>query len=165
MTFGEIKTLVADRFSGTEFREYNLEIQPGLVVPAALLADVCTFLHTCELTYFDYLSCLTAIDNGPEAGTMEVIYHFYSIPYHHALAVKVEVKRNNTIECMPEIPSVAHIWATANWHEREAYDLLGIHFTGHPDLRRILLPANWEGHPLRKDDRLPEAYHGIKVKY
>lgn len=91
---------------------------------------------------------------------MEVVYHLYSIPFNKALAVKIIVPRDH-----PEVPSVAHIWRTANWHEREAFDLLGIHFAGHPDLRRILLPADWEGHPLRKDYQEQSTYRGISVKY
>ncbi|MEX0602057.1 MAG: NADH-quinone oxidoreductase subunit C, partial [Bacteroidota bacterium] len=65
----------------------------------------------------------------------------------------------------PHIQSVSGVWGTANWHEREAYDLIGIVFDGHPDLRRILLPYDWEGHPLRKDYKVPEFYNGMKVPY
>ena len=117
-------------------------------------------LHRTEGLYFDFLSCLTGLDNGPEAATMEVIYHLASVPYNYQLAVKVTVDREN-----PEVDSVSDIWKSANWHEREAYDLLGIRFRNHPDLRRILLPADWEGFPLRKDYREQEKYHGIHVAY
>jgi len=65
----------------------------------------------------------------------------------------------------PHVPSVESVWKTANWHEREAYDLIGVVFDGHPDLRRILLPDDWEGHPLRKDYKVPEFYNGMKVPY
>ncbi len=129
------------------------------------IALVCQELHENEHTYFDCLSCLTGLDNGPEAGTMEVIYHLYSIPYDLKVALKVLIPRNSEREALPEVPSVSHIWRTAIWHEREAYDLLGIRFTRHPDLRRILLPNDWEGFPLRKDYPLQERYHGIKVEY
>jgi NADH-quinone oxidoreductase subunit C len=79
---------------------------------------------------------------------------------HHKIAVKVKcTKEKNTV------PSVAEIWRTAEWHEREAYDLVGIVFEGNPDLRRILCPEDWEGHPLRKDYKVAEFYHGIKVPY
>lgn len=124
------------------------------------LPDFMHFLHTDKDLFFDQLSCLTGIDNGPEANTLEVIYHLYSIPFNQSLAIKVIVPREN-----PVVPSVAHIWRTANWHEREAFDLLGIRFSNHPDLRRILMPADWEGHPLRKDYQEQTSYRGITVKY
>ena len=89
-----------------------------------------------------------------------MLYHLYSIPHDIHLALKVELDRTK-----PEVDSVTEIWKTADWHEREAYDLLGIHFKNHPDLRRILLPDDWEGHPLRKDYVEQEKYHEIKVKY
>jgi NADH-quinone oxidoreductase subunit C len=124
------------------------------------LLPVCRILHQHETTYFDMLSCLTGIDNGPEAGTMEVVYNLYSIPFDHHLALKVVISREN-----PETDSVTSVWKTADWHEREAFDLLGINFKGHPDLRRILLPADWEGHPLRKDYKQQEYYRNIKLDY
>ncbi len=124
------------------------------------LPAVCQLLHTHEACYFDMLSCLTGLDNGTTQQTMEVVYHLYSIPYEHKLTLKVVVPREN-----PVVPSVSHLWKTADWHEREAFDLLGIVFSNHPNLRRILLPEDWEGHPLRKDYQAQEYYHGIQVKY
>jgi len=94
-----------------------------------------------------------------------VIYHLNSIPFEHSFVLKVEVTRNKEDEPLPQVFSLTPIWKTADWHEREAYDLVGIDFIGHPDLRRILLPADWQGHPLRKDYKEQEFYHGIKVKY
>ena len=78
--------------------------------------------------------------------------------------LKVLVPRNTGSSKLPTVPSIAHIWRTADWHEREAFDLVGIQFTGHPDLRRILLPTDWVGHPLRTDYQEEEQYHGIKTK-
>jgi len=103
---------------------------------------------------------LTGLDNGVEKSTMEVLYHLYSIPYNHNIVMKVETDRGN-----PIVDTVSSVWRTADWHEREAYDMFGIKFNNHPDLRRILLPADWEGFPLRKDYQEQEYYHGIKVKY
>jgi len=90
----------------------------------------------------------------------EVVYHLASLSHGHRIVLKAIVPRDD-----PHIASVAAIYPTANWHERETYDLMGIVFDGHPDLRRILLPDDWEGHPLRKDYVFPESYHGISNKY
>ncbi len=141
-----------------------------LTVPAERIAEVCMLMHTHEECYFDMLSCLTGLDNGVEKaamdiGTMEVIYNLYSIPFEQALMLKVIVSRNKDNEALPQVPTVSHIWKTADWHERETFDLMGIMFTNHPDLRRILLPEDWVGHPLRKDYEAQEYYHGIQVKY
>lgn len=132
----------------------------AIVVPALEIKKVCQELHQNPSTYLDMLSCLTAIDNGIEANTMEVVYNLYSIPFNHHLMVKVILPRENSA-----IDSVSEIWRTANWHEREAFDMYGIKFTGHPDLRRILLPADWEGHPLKKDYVHQEYYRDVKVEY
>jgi NADH-quinone oxidoreductase subunit C len=104
------------------------------------------------------LACITGIDSGAEQ--LEVVYSLYSIPNNVHLQLKVAVSK-----ATPKVPSLCSLWAGANWHEREAYDLLGIEFEGHPDLRRILLPGDWEGHPLRKDYKAQDYYHGIKVAY
>lgn len=124
------------------------------------LVNVMDTLYRDETTYFDMLSCVSGIDNGEQAATMEVVYNLYSIPFNHHLMIKVLLSREK-----PEIESVSHIWKTANWQEREIFDMYGIHFKNHPDLRRILMPADWDGHPLRKDYKHQEYYRGIKVEY
>ena len=129
-------------------------------VPATHLKVAMNFLHSDPRLYFDMLSCLTGLDLGEESGQMEVIYHLCSIPKGLSLAIAVKLERTD-----PMVSTVSDIWRTANWHERETYDLLGIHFDGHPDLRRILLPNDWEGYPLRKDYQHQEYYHGMKVEY
>lgn len=138
--------------------------QPILQIPSELLLDLCIFLQKDEHLYFDFLSCLTGIDNGPERGTMEIIYHLTSIPYQTTVILKVIIPRKD-INNLPSVSSVSSVWQTANWHERETFDLLGIHFKNHPDLRRILLPNDWNGYPLRSDYQEQTSYHGIKVKY
>ncbi len=145
--------------------ELNLSVElmeksGQLTVLSQDLLTICDFLWRNPNTYFDSLSCVTAIDLGEETGQMEVIYTLYSIPFHITMHLRVLVNREK-----PEVPSVCSIWKTADWHEREAYDFFGIQFLGHPNLTRILLPADWEGHPLRKDYVEQERYHGIKVKY
>lgn len=166
MTFEAIVDLIKEKLGEEVVLATDTKSTPPTVqVMPEKIAAICQELHENEQTYFDYLSCLTGLDNGTETGTLEVIYHLYSIPFHLHLTLRVEVARNKEGEPLPEVPTVSHIWRTANWHEREAYDLVGIHFTKHPDLRRILLPNDWEGHPLRKDYPLQERYHGIKVAY
>ena len=89
-----------------------------------------------------------------------MIYHLYSIPFNRSLALRVVLPRDN-----PEVESLAGIWKSANWLEREVFDMYGVRFRGHPDLRRILMPADWEGFPLRKDYQHQETYHGVTVTY
>jgi len=166
MEYDQIKSLIVSMFGDSiVLKEDKTSLQPSMTIPVEKILEVCQFLHVQPQLYFDFLACITAIDNGAEVGTMEVIYHLNSIPYEHTLVLKVEVPRNKEDEPLPKVPSLTPIWRTADWHEREAFDLIGIDFVGHPDLRRILLPADWEGHPLRKDYKEQEEYHGIKVKY
>jgi NADH-quinone oxidoreductase subunit C len=124
------------------------------------LLPVCHELFKNPQTYFDMLSCVTGIDNGPAVGTIEIAYNLYSIPYNLHLMLKVSLPRDNG-----EVDSLSGVWKTANWHEREIFDMFGVTFKNHPDLRRILLPADWEGHPLRKDYKQQEYYKKIKVDY
>lgn len=133
-----------------------------LTVPKEQLHQVCFFLHTEPALYFDHLACLTGIDN-PEKKTIEIVYNLYSVTKRLKIDLRVVLER--TAEELPSLPSVSDIWGAAEWHEREAYDLLGVRFEGHPDLRRILLPEDWEGYPLRKDYQEQEKYHGLTVKY
>lgn len=109
--------------------------------------------------YFDMLSCVTGIDNGL-ASDMEVAYNLYSIPFNHQLMIRVKLDRKE-----PKVESVNHLWRSANWLEREVFDMYGIVFLNHPDLRRILMPADWEGYPLRKDYQHQGYYREIKVAY
>jgi NADH-quinone oxidoreductase subunit C len=132
----------------------------SLLIDASAMILVCDHLHKNPETYFDMLTCITGVDNGPETGTMEVIYQLYSIPFNHSLMLKVILPREN-----PEVESVTAIWKSANWLEREVYDMFGVNFLNHPDLRRILMPADWNGYPLRKDYKHEETYRGIKIDY
>lgn len=159
-TFSEIKSLISEYFPESILGE-DLNASPkALLINSKFIHAVCEILHVSEHTYFDMLSCLTGIDNGPERGSMEMVYNLYSIPFDHHLMLKVKLERLS-----PEIDSVVDIWKTADWHEREAFDLLGITFKNHPDLRRILMPKDWVGHPLRKDYQEPDKYHGMTVVY
>ncbi|RIJ37821.1 NADH-quinone oxidoreductase subunit C [Pontibacter oryzae] len=167
MTFAELQQFILNTFGAEVILEAKPDgLQPYLLVQPERLSDICLELHDNPQTYFDFLSCLTGIDNGPDAGTMEVVYTLYSIPYDDHLTLKVQVPRNNTPEqAMPQVPTVSHIWRSADWHEREVFDMYGIYFKDHPDMRRILCAADWEGHPLRKDYVHQDYYHGIKVPF
>ncbi len=169
MTFSDISTLLSNHFTtGADLpgaiSVNTANFQPYLLVPADRLTVLCQFLRDDERLFFDLLACITAIDNGAEINTIDVLYNLTSIPYEHNLMLKVVVPRQTNQPDLPVVPSVAHIWRTADWHEREAFDLVGIRFGGHPDLRRILLPTDWIGHPLRTDYREDEQYHGIQTK-
>jgi NADH-quinone oxidoreductase subunit C len=160
-----IKEIILSKFGEEAIvKENNTGLQPSLEVKTSLIAEICLELHQNPSTFCDYLSCITGIDNGVEKGTIEVIYHIYSIPFDKHIILKVVEPRGDEKQ-LPSVPTVSTIWKTADWHEREAFDLLGIYFEGHPDLRRILMPNDWEGHPLRKDYKEQETYHGIKVAY
>ncbi|MEC3880407.1 NADH-quinone oxidoreductase subunit C [Parapedobacter sp. 10938] len=138
--------------------------QPALVIPIQKVAAVCLFLRDHKETYFDFLSCISAVDNGVESGSFSVVYHLASIPHRYQLTLKVTIENDRRLDNLPVVPTVTGVWRTADWHEREAFDLVGIYFEGHPDLRRILLPEDWEGYPLRKDYEEAETYHGIAIK-
>jgi len=118
-----------------------------LVVPRAQITEICAFLKTAPGLEFNFLSDVSGVDRGPEEEPrFEVNYHLFSTTKYHRLRLKVLLNEEDT-----HVATVTGIWRTANWHERETYDLFGVIFDGHPDLRRILLPDDWQGHALRKD--------------
>ncbi len=160
MKLDQLKELIQSEFPDSIIGEDENSSPQALLIKPEFIHSVCVLLHANEQTYFDQLSCLTGLDNGPESETMEVIYNLYSIPYDLHFMIKVVLDRPK-----PSVDSVSDIWNGANWHEREAYDLYGIHFNNHPNLRRILLPNDWEGFPLKKDYVEQEKYHEVKVKY
>ena len=159
----KIQLLLKGEVHEAAVQDVQLEgLQPALYIHSDYLVDVCRFLRDDKRYYFDFLSDIAAADYHPE-GYFEVVYHLASIPYQTQLTLKVKLPAERSTDTLPELPSVSEVWKTAEWHEREAYDLMGIFFTGHPDLRRILMPDDWEGFPLRKDYEDPESYHGIPI--
>ncbi len=129
--------------------EIALEIVPDGIVP------VCRFLK--EEQQFVRLSDVTAVDWHPADPRFEVVYHLHSIARNERLRLKCRVSGDE-----PSIDSVICVWRSADWYEREIFDLFGIEFRNHPDLRRILMPENWEGHPLRKDYPVHGYNYGYK---
>ena len=164
MSFEEIKELLTSKF-GPEIiiKEETSGLQPAFVIQPAKITEVCLELRDNEKTYFDLLECLSGIDYGIEENMFGVVYNLASIPYKSQLTLKVIKYHDRSREELPSFPTVSSVWHTAEWHEREAFDLLGIQFENHPDLRRILLHDDWEGYPLRKDYKAQEYYKGIKV--
>ncbi len=149
-------------------------LDPWIDVAPAGIVPVSTYLRDEKDLRFNMLNCITAIDYcEPDAKKaakvtwqphLELVYHLWSVPHRRSLVLKVNLPRwkDDVPGQLPEIDSVAGVWSTADWHEREVYDLSGIYFAGHPNLRRILCPEDWVGHPLRKDYEMPLEYHGIR---
>ncbi len=134
------------------------EGEPAIRVQPAAIVRVAEHLKRTPDLAFDCLSNQSGVDY-PARGEIEIVYHLFSYQLRHALVVKVSVPREQ-----PALATVSTVWRTAIWQEREIFDLLGVVFEGHPDLRRILLPEDWVGHPLRKDFVEPVEYHGISTK-
>lgn len=155
MTPEEITNKLRERF-GDAVQEVNLDgFLPFALVNSSKIAEVCEFLKDDDDLKFDFLSNLGGRDLGEQ---FEVFYMLYSYNRRHSFTIKTRTTRDN-----PHVPTVAGVWRAAEWHERETFDMFGIVFDGHPDLRRILLPSDWEGYPLRKDYVYPESYGGIKL--
>lgn len=147
----------------SEFADSIIELKEDkvsdtfIVIDSKKVLDICLFLRDSEELLFDYLSCLSGMDNKTSLG---VVYHLFSTKYNHKITLKAILDKNS-----PSLLSVEGVWKSANWHEREAFDMFGIKFEGHPNLIRILSPYDWEGYPLRKDYKTPEYFHGFKVPY
>jgi NADH-quinone oxidoreductase subunit C len=165
-----LKAKFGDAITGANFDA----IDPWIEVAPERLVEVCEHLKTDPALRFDMLNCITCVDywmadeaKMQKAGMtprLEVVYHLSSIAKKHTLVVKVVLPRwRDGVEGeLPQVPTVCGVWRTADWHERETYDLSGIEFVGHPDLKRILCPDDWVGHPLRKDYVQPLEYHGMR---
>ncbi len=149
----KIYDVLSEKFSGRILQYVESTFPPSVVVDPAAIVEVCVFLKTAPEMDFTSFLCLSGVDLK-EQGKMAVVYHLASMKQNHTMALKVELDRNN-----PHVRTVEQVWPGANWFEREAFDLLGIVFDGHSDLRRILMPEDWEGHPLRKDYVYPKQYH------
>ncbi len=144
MEFGPIEKLKS-KFGGRLGEAVEFRGEWSIYVSKADLIEVLKFLKTEPGCEFNFLSDLTSVDLFSQKPRFEVLYHLFSIPLKHRLRVKVKIEEEE------KVPTATAIWNAANWHEREVYDLMGIVFEGHPDLRRILMRDEWVGHPLRKD--------------
>lgn len=152
-------------------------LDPFVIVDPARLVDVCLFLRDDLRLKFEMLNDVSGVDylepdakKAAKAGFephLEVVYHLSSFTYpgrRFTLKLVLPRWKNHSVGELPEAPSVVGVWKTADWQEREVYDLIGVLFNGHPNLVRILLSDDWAGHPLRKDYEFPLEYHGIRCR-
>ncbi|MBI5482242.1 MAG: NADH-quinone oxidoreductase subunit C [Deltaproteobacteria bacterium] len=147
-TFGEI---VSDFTEGSGIKDPFCRVKPER------LLEVMRTLRDHPALQFDFLESITAVD-WPKSSEIQLVYHLFSYPLRHDFVLKVTLGRE-----APNVASLAALWDSADWLEREQYDLMGVVFAGHPDLRRLLLPEDWDGHPLRKDYRQPAEYRGMRT--
>ena len=174
MKIAEIYEKLTQKFSG-KITGSNLEaLDPWIEVAPAAIVEVAEFVKTDPDLKFDALNDLCGVDYcepdpkkvakfGHEPH-VEIVYHLYSYTHKHYLVLKVKLPRwkDGQTGKIPEMPTVSGVWSIADWHEREAFDLMGVEFIGHPNMRRILCSEDWVGHPLRKDYEFPLEYHGIR---
>jgi len=158
MEAAEIHNALRAEFDHAIGEELGAEEWPVLPVEGARIAEVCTFLRDHESLQMDCLSNLTGVDL-PDENQIQVHYNIFSYKFRHQLTLCA-----GTIRLDPSLPTTCGVWPAANWLERECFDLFGVRFVGHPDLRRILMPEDWVGHPLRKDFVEPDEYHGISTR-
>ncbi len=151
----EISALLTEKFSAKVLASKQDAVNPWSEVEASSLLEICRFLREDSRLRMDHLELLGGVDY---ADHMEVVYILYSMEHRHRYTVRCRLPRE-----APAVKSVESVWAIANWHEREAYDMFGIGFEGHSDLRRILCPDDWEGYPLRKDYVFPKSYWDMPV--
>jgi NADH-quinone oxidoreductase subunit C len=177
MTATEIAAALEEKFGAAIVAKNLTGLDPSVTVQPDKLVGVCTFLRDDPRLKFELLNDITGVDylepdakKAAKAGFephLEVLYHMSSFTYPgRRFTVKLVLPRwkDDKSGELPEVPTVSNVWRTADWHEREVYDLVGITFTGHPDLRRILMADDWIGHPLRKDFEYPLEYHGIRCR-
>jgi NADH-quinone oxidoreductase subunit C len=157
----EILQLLQEKFAEKILKSDIATVDPFVTVAPESIVEISAFLKDQPALAFDTLMCLSGVDykgSKTEPDRIEVVYHLFSMKHRHQIVLKVQLPREN-----PAIATVENVWAIANWHEREAYDMFGIHFEGHSDLRRILCPDDWVGYPLRKDYEQPATYRGMPV--
>jgi NADH-quinone oxidoreductase subunit C len=176
MAPADIVATLEDRFGPAITGKKLDTIDPWVTLDPSRLVEISTFLRDDPRLRFDLLNCITLVDyletdpkKAAKAGFdphLELVYHLSSFTHRHRFVLKLMLPRwkDGVAGQLPEVESVSGIWATADWHERETFDLGGVMFTGHPDLRRILLAEDWEGHPLRKDYEFPLEYHEIRCR-
>jgi NADH-quinone oxidoreductase subunit C len=155
LSFEQIHQRLAGQFGEAIGPLQPAKKDPFCTFAPARLLEICRFLKREPDLWFDFLEDLTATDH-PKENLIRVVYHFYSYRHRHLFIAKAEVNRQDS-----ELDSLEPVWKAANWMEREVYDLFGVRFRGHSDLRRILMPDDWIGSPLRKDYSEAGGYRDI----
>jgi NADH-quinone oxidoreductase subunit C len=155
MNAQEIAGLLTEHFGEKILESKPEDMNPWGLVDHNSILEICQFLRLDGRLFMDHLELLGGVDYKEY---IEVVYIVYSMKHRHRYTLKCRLSRE-----YPKIPTVESIWAVANWHEREAFDMFGVVFEGHSDLRRILCPDDWEGYPLRKDYKTPESYGDVPV--
>jgi len=155
MTTNEIHERLRAQFGDAVGPLSEPKVDPFATVQAARIVEVCRWLKDTPGVEIDFCEDLTAVD-WPKRNAIEIVYHLFSYKHRHGIVLKVEADR-----AKPVVPTLEGVWKAANWMEREVYDLFGVTFSGHPDLRRVMLPDDWVGHPLRKDYQEAGGFHGI----
>jgi NADH-quinone oxidoreductase subunit C len=155
MTPQEIAVLLIEIFGGRILESKPEAMNPWSAVEPSSLPDICRFLRSDERLEMDHLELLGGADYKDR---IEVVYVVCSVKLHHRYTLKCRLPRD-----APKVHTVESVWSVANWHERETFDMFGVDFEGHSDMRRILCPDDWEGYPLRKDYIFPKTYRDMPV--
>ena len=155
MTPLEIAALLSEQFGERILESKPDDMNPWSAVDPSCILDVCRFVNSDDRIKMDHLELLGGVDYQDR---IEVVYVLYSMKHRHRYTLKCRLSREE-----PKVATVESVWAVANWHEREAFDMFGVVFEGHSDMRRILCPDDWEGYPLRKDYKAPESYLDMPV--
>jgi NADH-quinone oxidoreductase subunit C len=155
MTPQEIAALLTEKFGSRILESKPDAMNPWSAVEPGAILEVSQFLRGEERLSMDHLELLGGVDYKDR---IEVVYVLYSMKHRHRYTLKCRLPRAE-----PALQTVESVWSVANWHEREAFDMFGIVFEGHSNLRRILCPDDWEGYPLRKDYKFPKTYGDMPV--
>jgi NADH-quinone oxidoreductase subunit C len=155
MTPQEIAALLTEQFGDRILESQPDVLNPWSAVDPGAILEISRFMRSDSRLYMDHLELLGGADYKDR---LEVVYVLFSMEHRHRYTLKCRLTRET-----PALQTVESVWAVANWHEREAYDMFGIVFEGHSDLRRILCPDDWEGYPLRKDYKAPKSYRDMPV--
>jgi NADH-quinone oxidoreductase subunit C len=151
-------SLLKDEFDKAVLDVITFREQTTVVLDRTVIVEACELLRDHDELEFNFLAALTAVDYWPDEPRFKIVYQLYSLPNKVFLGLNVPVTGED-----PKISTIESVFPNANWHEREVFDMFGVTFEGHSDLRRILMPQDWQGHPLRKD--YPLGYEEVQFSF